>query len=96
MLKLLSLLVAAFALTQGVVGFQPLARVPSRLPALNMAAKDHEFTVAILGDLHLDPRYMEDHVNGEGASRGAAALLCYFILFLTHYQIYMLSLTITT
>lgn len=25
---------------------------------------DDEFTVAILGDLHLDPRYMGDHIAG--------------------------------
>lgn len=28
-----------------------------------MSAKD-EYTVAVLGDLHLDPRYMEDHIQG--------------------------------
>lgn len=73
MLKLSSLLVVVGLLVQDVAGFQALARVPSRLPVLRMAAKDHEFTVAILGDLHLDPRYMEDHVNGEDGFRGGAA-----------------------
>lgn len=26
--------------------------------------KPYEFTVAVLGDLHLDPRYMKDHIEG--------------------------------
>jgi hypothetical protein len=31
---------------------------------MSMNAADYEFTVAVLGDLHLDPRYMEDHIAG--------------------------------
>ena len=34
------------------------ARMSSRMPA------SESFTIAILGDLHLDPRYMEDHTVG--------------------------------
>ncbi len=36
-----------------------LSRSPLR--ALRMS---QEFTVGVLGDLHLDPRYMDDHVAG--------------------------------
>ena len=32
------------------------------MSSLRMSAD--EYTVAILGDLHLDPRYMEDHYTG--------------------------------
>jgi len=35
----------------------------SKIGSLRMASKD-EFTIAILGDLHLDPRYMDDHIKG--------------------------------
>lgn len=31
---------------------------------LNMATTGYDFTIAVLGDLHLDPRYMDDHIAG--------------------------------
>ena len=30
----------------------------------SLRMSNDEFVVAVLGDLHLDPRYMEDHYNG--------------------------------
>eukprot|EP01038_Epipyxis_sp_PR26KG_P010872 gene10872-14590_t len=43
--------------------FSPL-RSTSRLPKVPMTMFGKDYTVAILGDLHLDPRYMEDHISG--------------------------------
>jgi len=65
MVSFVSTLAAALVFAHGVAGFQSINKIKSRLPTLKMASEDHEFTVAILGDLHLDPRYMEDHVNGK-------------------------------
>jgi len=64
MLYFAQLVATVLVLAHGVEGFHSMNKIKSRLPSFKMAAQDHEFTVAILGDLHLDPRYMEDHVNG--------------------------------
>ena len=41
---------------------------PSRLTKprtiSNLRMSDDEYTIAILGDLHLDPRFMDDHIEG--------------------------------
>ena len=60
----LSLLVgtaAAFAPTQSRLR-SPMTSSRSAAAPLRMSAES--FTIAILGDLHLDPRYMDDHTKG--------------------------------
>jgi hypothetical protein len=50
-----------------VVAFMPTSLRSSSLRktfANRMASADHEFTVGILGDLHMDPRAMEDYETG--------------------------------
>ncbi len=74
MLYFAQLLATVLVLAHGVEGFHSMNKVKSRLPSFKMAAKDHEFTVAILGDLHLDPRYMEDHVDGKNAHTNTNSL----------------------
>ena len=75
MLYFAQFLATVIVLAHGVEGFHSMNKVKSRLPGFKMAAKDHEFTVAILGDLHLDPRYMEDHVAGNSASTNTYSLI---------------------
>lgn len=58
-LKILA--VVAFGPT-AVSAFAPVSRF-GKPGALRMASSD-EFTVGILGDLHIDPRKMEDYVTG--------------------------------
>jgi len=88
MLYFAQFLATVIVLAHGVEGFHSMNKVKSRLPGFKMAAKDHEFTVAILGDLHLDPRYMEDHVNGNNALTNTNSLtysLTYSLIYsLTH------------
>jgi hypothetical protein len=43
--------------------FAPLSQTVRRRSLLQMSAD--EFTVGILGDLHMDPRYMEDYESGK-------------------------------
>jgi hypothetical protein len=43
--------------------FAPLSQTARRQSVLQMSAD--EFTVAILGDLHMDPRHMEDYESGK-------------------------------
>ena len=51
-------------LTMSCVGaFSPQLRAGLRSARTSLRMQD-EFTIAILGDLHLDPRYMADHEKG--------------------------------
>uniref|UniRef100_A0A0G4H8L3 Uncharacterized protein n=1 Tax=Chromera velia CCMP2878 TaxID=1169474 RepID=A0A0G4H8L3_9ALVE len=45
----------------------------SSLHGTPVKGEEDEFTVAVLGDLHLDPRYMEDHIEGRQQLQG---ILC--------------------
>ena len=57
-MKLLTLLLVTTAVS-GLVTHQSSLR---QFKPLRM--NSDEFTVAVLGDLHLDPRYMDDHIAG--------------------------------
>lgn len=59
-------LLSIFSTIQLVVSFglRTVSPVQRGYHALRMQSND-EFTVAILGDLHLDPRYMQDHIEGQ-------------------------------
>lgn len=42
-----------------------LGRAPGKIHSLrSLRMSDDEYTIAILGDLHLDPRFMDDHIEG--------------------------------
>ena len=49
-----------------VGGARPAAAQTSRRCVPNVRMSADEFTVAVLGDLHLDPRKMEDYGTGRG------------------------------
>ena len=89
MLYFAQLLATVLVLAHGVEGFHSMNKIKSRLPSFKMAAQDHEFTVAILGDLHLDPRYMEDHVNGKNARTNTYSLT--FSLALSFVNSYLVT-----
>lgn len=59
-----TVLAAALAVSQAFQTVRPYLR--SRMSALKMTEQENndEFVVGILGDLHLDPRHMEDHYAG--------------------------------
>ena len=46
-----------------VSAFSAIGHSPA-MKLRSMRMSSDEYTVAILGDLHLDPRYMEDHIAG--------------------------------
>eukprot|EP01041_Mallomonas_annulata_P007494 gene7494-15334_t len=53
-----------FALASvSVSAFNPIRSIKVTRPSL-MSLKMSDYTIAVLGDLHLDPRYMEDHIAG--------------------------------
>ena len=43
---------------------QHIRRLSTSLRAATNTEREDSYTIAILGDLHLDPRYMEDHIMG--------------------------------
>jgi len=55
--------------TSIVVGFAPNAFLPRSAVVVTsssqLQAKEDEFVVGVLGDLHIDPRKMEDYVTGQ-------------------------------
>ena len=70
------LLVSALA---AVSGFSVSVRSPAaRMRSLRMSSED--YTVAILGDLHLDPRYMD--VRGDFRGHIGRAIFMIFIFLL--------------
>lgn len=56
--------ITSFLLLAGTAQAFRIGKSPVRsIRSLRMSTED-EYTVAVLGDLHLDPRYMEDHISG--------------------------------
>lgn len=53
----------AAALLVPSLSFQPIKSISANLRQHALRMADH-YTFAVLGDLHLDPRYMEDHYTG--------------------------------
>mmetsp|Transcript_1056 Transcript_1056/g.1748 ORF Transcript_1056/g.1748 Transcript_1056/m.1748 type:complete len:538 (-) Transcript_1056:280-1893(-) len=51
------------ALAPSARAFLPIRSHLRAMNSLRMSAED-EYTIGVLGDLHLDPRYMEDHYAG--------------------------------
>jgi len=57
-----SIAAAFFPLSSSVP--RPRAAVSATRHLSAIDGDDDEYTVAILGDLHLDPRFMDDHIEG--------------------------------
>jgi hypothetical protein len=59
----MSLIIALFAVLSNVEAFS-LSGNSAKLNKFNLRMSADEYTLAILGDLHFDPRFMDDHLEG--------------------------------